>query len=191
MSAAPPLATRTLPDRGFACPACQQVIGTADHCPHCRFTGAETLAMFPGPPPAWQPVMDGGQVWDAADLKLIERARRRLHRRFPQFRWRIGSVNWPPETNLRLFGFWLHNACPLAADESLTDRLWTVLLVVNATTNTATVVPGYAAEPWLSTARWEHALATMKAPWRAGHPGQAVAAFLNAAGNLLEKLPTS
>ena len=186
MNPAPRRSNRSRPEREFVCPACQKVIGTCDRCPHCGFTGAETMAMFPGPPPRWQPVMDGGQVWDDSDVKLIERARQRLDRRFPQFRWRLCSVNLPPDRSLRLFGFWLHNACPLAAGDTLTDRVWTVLLVVNATTHETAVVPGYAAEVGLSAVQWEQALASMKRPWQAGRPGKAVAAFLNTAGTLLE-----
>lgn len=186
MNPVPCLPNRTHPEREFGCPACRMRIGTCDRCPHCGFTGAQTVAMFPGPPPRWQPVMDGGQVWDGPDLKLIERARQQLDRRFPQFRWHLCSVNLPPDRNLRLFGFWLHNVCPLAAGETLTDRIWTVLLVVNATTHETAVVPGYAAEVGLSAAHWEQALASMKAPWQAGHPGKAVAAFLTTAGALLE-----
>jgi hypothetical protein len=162
------------------------VIATLNRCPNCQFTGADTLAMFPGPAPRLQPVSDAGRLWNDHDLKVIERARERVGRRFPQFRWRICSTTLPPEGNLRLFGFWLLNVAPLAPTESAADRTWTVLLVVNGVTHQATVVPGYAAEGWLPPDQWEMALASMQHPWRAGRPGKAVAAFLSSACKLLE-----
>jgi hypothetical protein len=170
----------------FACPACRAVIATVNRCPICQFTGADTLAMFRGPAPQLQPVSDAGRLWNDRDLQVIERARMRAGRRFPQFRWRICSTTLPPEGNLRLFGFWLLNVAPLARTESAADRTWTVLLVVNGVTRQATAVPGYAAEAWLTPDQWETALAGMQKPWRTGRPGQAVAAFLASACDLLE-----
>lgn len=170
----------------FACPACRTIIGTVDRCPNCHFTGGDTMGMFRGSPPQVAALNDAAGLWDAADLKIIAKARQRASLRFPQFRWNICSVELPEETNLRLYGFWMLNVCPLREDEAETDRLWTVLLLINATAAKAAAIPAYAAEPWLGNDQWDKALACMAARWQAGSRGQAVADFLAAATTQLE-----
>jgi uncharacterized membrane protein YgcG len=79
------------------------------------------------------------------------------------------------------------NACPLMEGESADDRSWTILLLVEAETRRAAVTTGYRAEVWLSDDMWEKALAETKEPFRAGDPGLAVTAFLEASRALFEK----
>ena len=170
----------------FACPACQTIIGTVDRCPNCHFTGGDTMTLFQGSPPLVDAINDAASIWDGNDLKIIAKARQRASRRFPQFRWSICTVELPEKTNLRLYGFWMLNVCPLRANEAETDRLWTVLLLINVTTLKAAAIPAYAAEPWLGNDQWDKALASMAASWKAGSRGQAVADFLASATTQFE-----
>jgi hypothetical protein len=170
----------------FSCPACQTQLDTADRCPNCGFTGGDTMQMFTGPIPEFRTVNDQADLLDTTALKQVERARIRLARRFPQFRFRICTVNLPAETNLRLYGFWILNVHPIQPDESESDRLWTVLLLINAAANKAAVVPGYAAEPWLGNDQWDKALSRMVPAWKLGDYGRAIADFLGTARGLLE-----
>lgn len=170
----------------YACPACQTILGTVDRCPNCHFTGADTMGMFEGEAPPIEPVTDLAELWDEDDLKQILRARKRVMGRFPQFRWSICTVNLPAEANLRLYGFWMLNVNALRADESETDRLWTILLLINAAANKAAAIPAYAAEPWLGNDQWDKALASMVPAWKVGAYGRGVADFLASATLLLE-----
>jgi len=58
---------------------------------------------------------------------------------------------------------------------------------INATTGKVAVVPGYAAEVWLSNDQWENALSNMNDAWLNGNSGKAVAEFLKAATSLLDE----
>lgn len=144
------------------------------------------MRMFPGPVPEIQTMNDQADLFDTSALKVIDRSRKRLAKRFPQFRWRVCTVNLPAETNLRLYGFWLLNVLPIQSDESESDRLWTVLLVINVAANRAAVATGYSAEPWLGNDQWDKTLAAMIPAWKAGDYGKSVAAFYDASRILLE-----
>lgn len=144
------------------------------------------MAIFGTPPPALPPILDAADMWSRQEASAILRQIDKLRSRFPQFHWRICSVDLPPVHRLRLFGFWLLNACPLAPNETLDDRQWTVILVINKADNRAVVVPGYVAEPWLPDDQLQRAMEFMTPHWREAKFGKAVCAFLKATGKLLE-----
>jgi len=170
------------------CPSCQGRLNeNPGRCPNCRFTGSDTMEMFPGTPPALVPIGDFANLWNPSDLKKIAAAQEKIQRRFPQFHWKIYSLHLPPETNLNLFGFWMLNTTPLGPEETENHRIWTILLLFNATDGKVTVSPGYAAENWLAQDEWQHALLHMKRPWLANKKGDAVAAFFTLTCDLFHK----
>ena len=144
------------------------------------------MEMFAGPAPPLLPVVDAAELLGGEDLGKIERARLRLGKRFPQFRWCVFTVSLPEETSLPVFGFWLLNACPLGPEETADERAFTVLLLINAETGRAAVIPGYGAEPFLADDEWKQVLASMTPAWQAGKPGAAVVDFLAAAHKQLD-----
>lgn len=160
------------------CPACGGPLKVdSKWCPACHFTGAHTMDLFPEAPPPLLPIFDAAGIFNGRDVCKIEAARFKLHRRFPQFHWRVCTVMLPAETNLSVFGFWLLNVCPLHGNESAEDRAATVLLLIDANTGRVAAVPGYAVESVLSDDSWKTILASMAAPWRAGQPVDAVIRF--------------
>lgn len=171
----------------FACPACQAAIESVAACPKCGFTGGDTMTMFPGVPPQPQPVNDTAKLWDEEDLRVIQRACRRAMRRFPQFRWSLCTVALPEGTNLRLYGFWMLNVAPIREAESERDRFWTVLVLINIRDHRIAVVPGYAAELWLTNDLWDKSIEAMIPAWKAGAYGLAIRDFIHSALGLLEQ----
>ena len=170
------------------CPSCgAEVSADAKWCASCNFTGAYSMVMFPGPPPPLMPVLDAAGLWSAGDVSRIETARGILRGRFPQFHFNVCTVMLPSETKLPVFGFWLLNASPLNVEESAEDRAWTVLLLINARTGQAAVVPGYSAEPWLSDEEWTKVLSHMAPRWKAGNSAGAVAAFFESSAVFLDR----
>lgn len=157
----------------------------ASRCHGCGFTGADTLVLFPDPPPPLLPVLDAAGLWDQQDLKRIEVAREKIRRRFPQFKFHVCTVMLPPATRLPVFGFWLLNVCPLYIQETPEDRSWTVLLLINARTGAVAVVPGYSAERWLSDEDWTKVLWSMAAGWKGGDSVEAVLRFFETATTFL------
>lgn len=145
------------------------------------------MKVFPTAPPPLSTVIDAAGILSENDIGKIKAARNTLRRQYPQFRWRICSVRLPPETSLPMFGFWLLNACPLQEGESAGERAWTVLLVINAATGQAAVIPGYAAETILTDDEWQNALAAMTRAWRARKPALAICQYLKAADHLLNQ----
>ncbi len=163
----------------ITCPSCgRPVKPDSKWCPGCHFTGAHTLELFPTDPPPLLPLLDAAGILTDDAKRKITATRELLMRRFPQFKWRICTISIPAETSMPLFGFWLLNACPLDKDESEKDRRWTVLLLINADTGKAAVVPGYAAEPFLSDDEWKSILVGMTHAWQRGDAGRAIVQFL-------------
>lgn len=170
------------------CPACGGKLDReSPYCPTCSFTGAKTLDMFGDNPPPLLPLLDVADIWSVKDQRAIKIAVSRFNRRFPQIRWRICGVALGDEVSLPLFGFWLLNVSPLSEGETVDERSWTVLLVVDAQTRRASVTAGYRAEVWLSDDMWEKALAETKEPFRRGDQGLAITSFLKASHALFEK----
>lgn len=169
------------------CPACGGPLNVdANWCPHCNFTGGDTVAMFSNTPPPLLPVLDAAGILKESDLLKIESARDSLRGRFPQFHWRVCTVVLPPESSLSLFGFWMLNACPLLDEETLENRASTVLLLINADSGQVAAVPGYAVESYLSDDTWKLILASMAEPWRSGKPSEAIVRFFTSTRSHLE-----
>jgi uncharacterized membrane protein YgcG len=135
------------------------------------------MKIFTNSPPAFAPILDLEGILTASEIKAIEAHSRSLSRSFPQFQWCVVMADLPDEVSLNLYGFWLLNACPLGTLESPKQRAWTVMLVVNARSQTATVVTGYSAEPCLSDEDWNDALVSMMPYWRVKEPTRAVGRF--------------
>lgn len=170
------------------CPACGGPLkADAKWCPACDFTGEKSLDMFPGDPPPLLPILDAVGALDDDGIRKIVASRENLRRRFPQFQWRICLVELSKQTSLPLFGFWLLNTCPLDDGESMDDRAWTILLLINAGTGQAAVIPGYAAEPFLSDDEWKSILVTMADSWSAGKPADAIVRFFTASRSRLDE----
>ena len=173
---------------GVSCPSCQGSLNPdAKWCPACNFTGGDTLTMFPESPPPLLPILDAAGILKESELRKVEVAHDRLRRRFPQFQWRICTVRLPRETSLPLLGFWLLNTCPLSENETAGQRAWTVLLLINADSGQAAVIPGYAAENHLSDDGWKAVIATMAGPWQSGKPADAIVRFFESSGTHLKR----
>ena len=168
------------------CPSCGgELSADVERCPACGFTGADTMFLFPDPAPPLLPVLDAAGLWNHADMHRIDVARAKIGRIFPQFQWRVCTVMLPEGTSLPVFGFWMLNVCPLYAQETAARRAWSVLLLIDASSGQAAVVPGYQAEPWLSDDDWRQVLAAMASAWSAGHAAEAVVRFFHAAARRL------
>ncbi len=169
------------PASGPVCPLCAASIpADAKWCPSCRFTGGDTMEMFPDPPPPLLPLLDAAALWSPEETRKIEAAVEKIRRIYPQIRFHVFTVVLPPGTNLPTFGFWLLNAAPLAADESPQDRSWSVLLLIDACSGKAAVVPGYSAEHWIDHDEWTRILAAMAPAWKSGRSAKAVQRFFHA-----------
>lgn len=138
------------------------------------------MDLFPGDAPPLLPVLDAVGLLGDDGTRKITTAIERLRARFPQFTWKVCIVNLPAETKLPVFGFWLLNASPLYS-ESMEERAWTVLLLIDAASGQATVVPGYGADPFLADDEWKGAMSRMTAPWQSGKPVDAILAFFKEA----------
>ncbi|BCU78448.1 hypothetical protein [Luteolibacter sp. LG18] len=170
------------------CPACLVHLPVQSaFCPSCRFTGEDSMRMFPHGLPPLQPMLDAANLWTPADQAAIARRVRKTTHRFPQIRWSLCSVDAAAIDNLRVFGFWMLNASPLAEGETAEQRAWTALLVFNGATGKAALVPGYGVEPWLGDDAWERILLEMAVAWGRGKRRVAVTRFFDAAEKSLRK----
>lgn len=155
----------------LVCPACGGNVQPGHlHCLGCGFTGADSMMRIPFSPPPFTPLIDAADTLSAAARKAVEAQMKRITARFPQFQWRVVLADLSHEVDLSVFGFWLLNACSLGEQETAKQRAWTVLLVVNSATAQATVVCGYAAEPYVSDNIWKIILGQAAGLWKAADP---------------------
>jgi RNA polymerase subunit RPABC4/transcription elongation factor Spt4 len=172
----------------LACPACGATLKVdSKWCPSCNFTGGDTIAMFSDSPPPLLPILDAAGIWKESELGKIEAARDSLQKRYPQLHWRVCTVCLPPDTRLPLFGFWLLNACPLYEKETTEERAWTVLLLIDTTSDQAAAIPGYAAETCLGDGDLQKILASMTSLWESGKTTDAVISFFKTCRTLLDE----
>lgn len=170
----------------MVCPSCLlRLSDSANWCPGCHFTGADTVAMFPLPLPPLQTVFDAANLWSNFEQSRIRHRLEKLHDRFPQIRWSVYSLDAGDVANLRVFGFWLLNASPLAEDESEDQRAWTVLLVFNGASGKVALVPGYGVEPWVPDDQWQRALSMMSEAWNQGKRWIGLSRFFDASEKAL------
>lgn len=111
------------------------------------------MRLFPFAAPPAARLADHAGLFPPQDRKRAERELSRFSERFPQFDFRIVTVDLDPAADLRLFAFWLLNAMPLAEGETAERREWSLLLVIRPDLSMA-LVPGYAAEVWTGDAAW-------------------------------------
>ena len=133
------------------------------------------------------PVLDAAGIWSSADIRRIESAREKLRRRFPQIQWRVCTVDLAEGTKLPVFGFWLLNAGERYVGETDNDRAWTILLLIDAASGQAAVVPGYGAERCLDDADWRKVLLAIRPAWSQGRTVDAVVRFFETSGSFLEQ----
>ena len=172
----------------MVCPSClQRLPESVNRCPGCEFTGADTLALFPQALPPLQMILDAAGLWSDPELLKIKRRLEKLQRRFPQIHWSLYSLDAGEVSNLRLFGFWLLNASPLAEGETEEQRAWTILVVFNGASGKVALVPGYGVEPWVPDLQWQQALSKMTDAWNAGDRLRAVSRFFDASEKVLRE----
>lgn len=170
----------------ITCPACAGPLKVdSKWCPACQFTGSQTVDLFPDEAPPLLPVLDAVGLLPEDGIRKITAAMDRVRAGFPQFHWKVCIVNLPAGSSLPVFGFWLLNASPLYT-ETVDERAWTVLLLINEANGQAAVIPGYGAEPFLADQEWKTTLALMVEPWRSGKPVDAVLQFFKGAQGSLK-----
>lgn len=169
------------------CPACGGEV--AEHqarCPHCQFTGQDSIEAFGDQFPEWQRLPHPDGWLSDQELRAIDKTKRSLRSRFPQVRFCIEGVALPAGASLPVYGFWRLNTAPLATRESARHRLWSVLLVIEPLTGRAAVACGYRIGHLVRDDAWQLALQTMCKPWRKGHRKAAICSFLKEAGKQID-----
>ena len=170
------------------CPACGGVVaGMHARCPHCRFTGQDSIGMFGNGFAVLEGLSDPEGILDEKAAKAIHKARHALRRRFPQIRVFIQMVTLPKEASPCVYGFWRLNTAPLGSRESEKHRTWSILLLVDQQAGLASVACGYRIGHLVRDDAWREALEKMRKPWNKDRLGDAVAAFLREAAVQIDR----
>ena len=137
------------------CPVCSRRLDDNEtfQCESCGFTGEQTMKLFPYQAPVLDTLCDNGNRFSEKEQKALTNSLKQFSRWFPQIQVKMFTLKPDITINLKLFGFWLFNASPLAENETTTDRTWTILIILGPENNIA-AVPGYAVEPWIPYDDW-------------------------------------
>ncbi|MGC6425877.1 MAG: hypothetical protein ACON5H_02645 [Akkermansiaceae bacterium] len=140
----------------MVCPSCDfEIDRVVNECPRCRFSGTIAIQRYPFAAPEMECFVDPAGIFDEAAKRIIHARLEKLEKKFPQVRVRFAAVEIPEHVNLREFAFWFFNASPVKDLQEAECRPWTILLMIDPVIGRATVICGYAIEPFVDDAYWK------------------------------------
>lgn len=140
----------------IVCPSCGfKIDQIVVECPRCRFSGTVAMQRYPFAAPEMERFVDPVGIFDERSKRAINSSLEKLGKKFPQVRIRFAAVEVPEHVDLREFGFWFFNASPVQDQQEAECRPWTILLLIDPVIGRATVVCGYAIEPFVRDDKWE------------------------------------
>ncbi|MGJ8696443.1 MAG: hypothetical protein ACSHYF_09000 [Verrucomicrobiaceae bacterium] len=140
----------------IVCPSCfLKIDEVVERCPRCDFSGDVAVQRYPFAAPRMERFIDSAGKFDERARKAIARKLDGLAKQFPQVRMCFCALELPEHVDLREFGFWMFNASPVEDPAEAERRPWTILLLIDHVIGRATVVSGYAIEPFVRDDRWE------------------------------------
>jgi hypothetical protein len=170
------------------CPSCGTALAAGVvQCSHCGFTGQDTIALFGDSSPTLKEMVDAVDCWTAGQIQTIRKAQLALRRRFPQIRTHVEAVALPAGASPATYGFWRINTAPRGRHESGLHRTWTVLLVFDLASGTASVSCGYRVSQLIDDAEWVRILESIKPLWEKGRRGFAVREFFSKLETVLQR----
>lgn len=167
----------------MACPRCQgQFNGGVEECPSCQFSLSLARQSFPFAAPPLDFLVDPTGILPEGAETELQTSYEALRVAFPQVQISLALSNLAPGTSLREFSFWWFNDAPDGTDE----RLWQILLLVDAQSGALCLTPGYALEPFLLNKSWADALHATAITAQDSGWTEALKSFLRNAHTLLE-----
>ena len=93
--------------------------------------------------------MDPEERLSDKEYRKLDKAIQGFERRFPQLRFCVYLNRLPEAADAREFGFWLINHASPADGEDQSDRLRTILVVIDRQNRQASVTVGYGLDPFI------------------------------------------
>lgn len=161
------------------CPGCHAVLqGAVDQCSHCGYSAWTCVDHFPYSPPPLDRYIDVESRLSNEDRARLDREIDRIESGMPQVRLYLCVVKLLPGTDVRECGFWMLNASVPRDEEEASHRPWSVLLILDTQSLSASATVGYGLDPWLGDPQLRTALAAGRGEWVRGNLAAGAAKFL-------------
>ena len=133
------------------CPACAQTIAEpVPVCPACKFTLRRLDSKFGTVPLHTRYLTDRASRLTLDEVARLRELLRRFENKFPQSPFSVFVTDFPTETNIREFTFWLANRARFGFAEATGPENFDLLLVIEAETGNAALTVGYGLEKFIS-----------------------------------------
>jgi uncharacterized membrane protein YgcG len=142
---------------------------------------------FPWIPPPLERFMDVDQRLSEPEIRQLDQVIERLEQMLPQIRIHLCIGRLHADTDPREFGFWLFNASVPPDAEAASHRPWSVLLVIDRGSRSASLTIGYGLDPFLSDEQLTRCLEAASPHFRRSRYGAGAAACLTKLHTLLTR----
>ena len=163
----------------ITCPGCHAVLPVpVDQCPFCAYNAWTCVDHFPYSPPPLDRYIDVENRLTNEDRARLDKAIDAVENDLPQVRLFVCLVKLLPGTDTRECGFWMLNASVPRDEEEASHRPWSVLLLLDTQSFTASATVGYGLDPFVSDPQLRAALTAAQPEWQAGHFSGGVIKFI-------------
>lgn len=134
----------------LSCPFCQgELTEHTSQCPSCDLTLASATQILGPIPLLNQGLTDLAGALTEREVKMIQKALRRFHGKFPEAQTHVIIRQFQEECNLSTHLFWLFNTTGLSPQEQRNGRNRDILIGLDPVAGTLGLIVGYGLEPFV------------------------------------------
>jgi len=149
--------TQSIQSEPPCCPECHKTIDdrTESKCSYCGFSYGYLQKLFPTDLPVLDSVNDFSKQLNQREIHALELLISKIKKKYPQLFVKLVTLPLQPDIEIQQMALWMLNQCPLPAGQKDSDRLWTILLMIDTTRKNSCYANGYKIEVF-----WTHATCT-------------------------------
>lgn len=135
------------------CPECYKAASdrNLEKCQYCGFHYGYLEKLFPKELPTLGRLNDLSNTLSKSEKKSLEKILKKIKKKYPQVFVKLVILPLQSDIQIQQMALWMFNQCPLPAKEKETDRLWTILLMIDTTSKSSCYTNGYKIEVF-----WTH-----------------------------------
>ena len=176
----PAIPARVFQPPPVTCPGCHGTLrGPTEECELCHWTAWHCVERFPWQPPVLERILDVDSRLSPDEAAAINRAVDTLEAAMPQLTFHLCIAKLPEKTDVRECGFWMLNAGLPRNETDLERRPWSILLLIDRVSRSASLTVGYALDLFVSDRRLMAALTPAAGHFQRGEYGAGVSSTIS------------